>query len=133
MDYLLSIIALIIAIVAGIPALVLAIMNHIDTKKIRREFDSSLGTPTVEIRWGSPTNSGSLPCRVTAKFNRVSSVRLKVKKEIRTIDTLSREQGEDLEFPVFTEGTKFKLNYSDPVNNEKYGREGIIRYEQVDF
>jgi hypothetical protein len=63
----------------------------------------------------------------------IDSIRLKIKKEIRTISKLSREQGVDLEFPVFNEGIKFKLNYCDPVENKKYRHDGVIRYEQVDF
>lgn len=133
MSELLSIIAVIITVILGIPALVLAIISYLGNKRISREFDSSLGTPAVEIRWGSPTQSNSLPCRVTAKFNRAKSVRLKVKNKEISIDALAKEEWKDFEFANFPEGTRFKLAFIDPVENRKYKREGVIRYEQVDF
>jgi hypothetical protein len=128
-----SVAALIISIIVGIPALVLSILNCFDTKRIRREFDSSLGTPAVEVRWGTPTESGLLSCRVTAQFNRVSTVRLIAGKEKKSVDRLARDEGKDLEFPAVPEGTEFKLSYIDPVAKQKYKREGVIRYEQADF
>lgn len=121
------------ALTVGILAIILAIMSYLDTKKIRQEFDSSLGTPAIEVRWGNPTEAGSLPCRVTAQFNRVTAVSLTVRKETKSVAELARSGWKDLEFRAVPEGTKFKLSFTDPVGHRNYGRKGIIRYGQVDF
>ena len=121
------------ALIVGILAIILAIMSYLDTKKIRQEFDSSLGTPAIEVRWDNPNEAGSLPCRVTAQFNRVTAVSLTVRKETKSVAELARSGWKDLEFRAVPEGTKFKLSFTDPVGHRNYGRKGIIRYGQVDF
>ena len=121
------------ALIVGILAIIFAIMSYLDTKKTREEFDSPLGTPAIEVRWGNPTEASSLPCRVTAQFNRVTAVSLTVWKETKSVTELARSAWKDFEFRAVPEGTKFKLSFTDPVGHRNYSRKGIIRYGQVDF
>jgi len=123
----------VVAIVLGFLALILAAFSFLDTKRIRRELDDSLGTPAVQIRWGNPTNTGLLSCQVTALFNRVSVVRLTVANERKTIQQLANGEHKDLEFTSVPEGTKFKLSFTDPVEMRQFKRSGIVRYGQLDF
>ncbi len=122
-----------VSAVLGLVALALAVMSHLSTKRIRQEFDGSLGTPAVQIRWDNPTKEGLLPCRVTAEFNRVSRVSLRVGREEKTVDHLERGEWKDIEFQSVTEGTKFKLSFIDPVERRSYSRNGIVRYGQIDL
>lgn len=123
----------IVSAAIGTIALVLAILSYLDTKKIRREFDGSLGTPAVEIRWGKPNENGMLPFRVTAIFNAVSEFTVRIAGEEETADHLERGEGKELEVRSVPEGTKFKLSFTDPVDRQRYSRTGIVRYEQMDF
>ena len=123
----------VVAVVIAVPALIFAVLSYRGSKRIRQELDGSLGTPAVQINWANPAKEGTLPCRVTAVFNRVRVLRLKVEKEERTVGELARGEGKDLEFKTVPEGTEFKLSFIDPVDNRKYKRNGIIRYGQLDF
>lgn len=126
-------IAIVISIVLGIPALILAILSFLDTKRIRQELDGSLGTPAVQIRWEKPTQTGLLTCQVTAVFNRVSTIKLTVGKQSKSIKELETGAHQDLEFSLVPEGTKFKLSFVDPVEKRRYNRSGVVRYGQLDF
>ena len=126
-----SIGALVISCIVGFPALVLAIINHFQNKRMSEElFGGADGAPTVMLRWGNPTQSGLLSCRVTAIFNLVSSVSLTVGKEKKTVGKLGENEGEVLEFPAVKEGTKYKLKYFNPIAKIKHVRKGRIYFNK---
>ena len=121
------------ALIVSIPAIIFATMSYLDARKIRQAIDTSLGTPDIAVRWGSPSKAGSLPCRVTAQFNRVTAVVLAVGKETKSVAELASGEWKDLEFSAVPEGTKFKLSFTDPIGHQNYSKKGIIRYGQTDF
>jgi hypothetical protein len=123
----------ILSIILAIPAIILALLSYLDTRRIRREFDSSLGTPQIQINWGNPGKQRVFSCRVTAMFNRVNAVKLRVGKEERAVGDLAEGEGRNLDFEAVPEGTKFKLIFIDPVDHRKYKKNGIIRYGKLDL
>lgn len=118
-------------LILGVLALPLAVAAWLDTKAIRRQLLDSSGQPTVDVRWGN-ASSGVLTCSVTAHFNPVSVVKLRVGNETKTIPRL--QPGEppiNLEFGVVPEGTTFKLTFTDPVEGKTHRRKDVVRYEQA--
>jgi len=122
----------IVAVVLSISAFVLAIFSYLDGKRIKQEIVGPLDV-AVKVRWDKPTTEGKLSCEVSATFNRVSEIKLTVGTEERTVDQLAKADYRKLEFPVVKEGTKYKLTYTDPVENRRHSGTGIVRYEDSDY
>jgi len=125
--------SLIISILAVILGIIAIVRGELHTRETRWQLDGSQGTPAVEVQWGHPSEGGLIPCRVTALFNRVTAVTIKIGRESKTIDELAANESKSLEFVAVPQGTKFKLSFADPVERRGHRKQGVVRYGQLDM